>query len=196
MTTALGEKIRRLRKKKGYSLDKLAELTESSKSYIWELENKKPPRPSADKLGKIAVQLDTTIDYLLDSEEAISPEDAADTHFYRQYRKMSPTTKAKIRQMVKLWGDEYMSSSFSPERWAFDITHVLNAALGVEHFPIDVPTVAKEISARKFPDDPIVRVVGDRLPGFDGALYRAPAGKKGWGIFYNSAIRLSIGVQI
>jgi hypothetical protein len=26
-------------------------------------------------------------------------------------------------------------------------------------------------------------VVGRSLPGFDGALYRAPAGKKGWGIF-------------
>jgi hypothetical protein len=80
-------------------------------------------------------------------------------------------------------------SSLSPARWAFDITHVLNAALGAEHFPIDVPSVAKEISAQKFPDDPIVRVVGEHLPGFDGALYRAPAGKKGWGIFYNNAIR-------
>ena len=82
-----------------------------------------------------------------------------------------------------------MSSSFSPERWAFDITHVLNAVLGAEHFPIDVPGIAKEFSAQKFPDDPIVRVLGEDLPGFDGALYRAPAGKKGWGIFYNNAIR-------
>jgi transcriptional regulator with XRE-family HTH domain len=106
VTTALGGKIRFLRKKKGYSLDKLAELAESSKSYIWELENKNLPRPSADKLAKIATKLDTTIEYLLDSREAISPEDAADAHFYRQYRKMDPTTKAKIRQMVKLWGDE------------------------------------------------------------------------------------------
>ena len=40
MATALGEKIRELRKKKGYTLEKLAELTKSSKSYIWELENK------------------------------------------------------------------------------------------------------------------------------------------------------------
>lgn len=82
-----------------------------------------------------------------------------------------------------------MSLSFTPERWAFDITHVLNAVLGAEHFPIDIPTVAREFSAQKFPDDPIVRVVGDSLPSFDGALYRAPAGKKGWGIFYNNAIR-------
>ncbi|XUM22720.1 ImmA/IrrE family metallo-endopeptidase [Bradyrhizobium oligotrophicum S58] len=82
-----------------------------------------------------------------------------------------------------------MTSPFSPERWAFEITHVLNAVLGAEHFPINVKAVAQEYSAQKFPDDPISRIVGDSLPGFDGALYKAPAGKKGWGIFYNSQIR-------
>ena len=65
MPTPLGDKIRRLRKTQGYTLDKLAELAESSKSYIWELENKKPPRPSADKVAKIAVALGVTPDYLI-----------------------------------------------------------------------------------------------------------------------------------
>jgi transcriptional regulator with XRE-family HTH domain len=106
MPTILGEKIRKLRKQKGYSLEKLAELTDSSKSYIWELENKNPPRPSADKLTKIADKLDTTLEFLLDQGEAITTEDAADTKFYRQYRKMPETTKAKIRQMVRLWGED------------------------------------------------------------------------------------------
>ena len=46
MPSAMGEKIQKLRKKKGFTLEKLAELTNSSKSYIWELENKNPPRPS------------------------------------------------------------------------------------------------------------------------------------------------------
>lgn len=82
-----------------------------------------------------------------------------------------------------------MTRTFSPGRWAFEITHVLNAVFGPEHFPIDVPVVAKEYTAQKFPKDPIVRVVGDDLPGFDGALLKAPAGKKGWGIFYNNRIR-------
>src|ERR1700704_4222749 len=104
--TALGDKIRDQRKKKGYTLDKLAELSESSKSYIWELENKNPPRPSAEKLAKIAHQLDTTIEYLLDEGECLSTEDAADAKFYRQYRQMDDATKAKIRKMVKLWGDD------------------------------------------------------------------------------------------
>ena len=107
MSTILGRKINRLRKEKGYSLDKLAELSGSSKSYIWELENKKDmPRPSAEKLAKIADCLDTTIEYLLDDGEALSTEDAADAKFYRQYRQMDDNTKAKIRKMVKLWGDD------------------------------------------------------------------------------------------
>lgn len=106
MQNNLGEKIRKLRKEKGFTLDKLAELTESSKSYIWELENKNPPRPSAEKLAKIAEKLGTTIEFLLDESAEVSQEEAADAQFYRQYRKMDPATKDKIRQMVKLWGDE------------------------------------------------------------------------------------------
>lgn len=77
---------------------------------------------------------------------------------------------------------------FSPERWAFEITHVLNTVFGSDRFPVDVPAVAQEYTRQKYPDDAITRVVGADLPGFDGALFRAPQGKPGWGIFYNSRI--------
>jgi hypothetical protein len=81
-----------------------------------------------------------------------------------------------------------MTGAPSPERWAIDISLVLNAVLGKDRFPVDVVLVAKEYSSQRYPDDPVSLVVGRSLPGFDGALYRAPAGKKGWGIFYNIAI--------
>ena len=106
MVNTLGEKIRKLRKKKGYTLDKLAELTSSSKSYIWELENKNPPRPSAEKLSKIAGKLAVTIEYLLDNQNIINEDKAEDAQFYRNYKKMSAETKKKIRQMVIMWGDD------------------------------------------------------------------------------------------
>ena len=105
MSTPLGDKIRELRKAKAYTLDKLAELAESSKSYIWELENKNPPRPSADKVAKIAAVLGVTADYLIDPTETMKVEDATDTAFFRKYRKMDPTTKDKIRRMVDLMGE-------------------------------------------------------------------------------------------
>lgn len=100
----LGDRIRKLRKEKGLTLDQLAEQSGSSKSYIWELENKSPPRPSAEKLAKIADRLGTTIEFLLQGET--SQEEAADAHFYRSYQKMDEPTKAKIRRMVQLWGDD------------------------------------------------------------------------------------------
>jgi transcriptional regulator with XRE-family HTH domain len=106
VSTSLGDKIRELRKKKGYTLEKLAELTESGKSYIWELENKNPPRPSGDKVARIASVLGVTSDYLLDSTEKTNVAEATDQAFFRRYRKMEPATKEKIRRMVDLWEDD------------------------------------------------------------------------------------------
>ena len=81
-----------------------------------------------------------------------------------------------------------MTPPFKPTRWAIEITKVLNQVLGPEHFPIDVVSVAREYTAQRFPGDAITMVQGASLPGFDGALYRAPKGKSGWGIVYNSAL--------
>jgi uncharacterized protein DUF955 len=81
-----------------------------------------------------------------------------------------------------------MTDAPSPVRWAIDLSLVLNAVLGADRFPVNVPELAREYSAQRYPDDPISLVRGDALPGFDGALFRAPAGKKGWGIFFNSGI--------
>lgn len=106
MATSLGDKIYRLRKEKGFSLEKLGELTESSKSYIWELENKNPPRPSADKIAKIAAVLGVTADYLVDTREAKPDASVVDEAFFRKYRNMDAPTKEKIRQIVELWGSE------------------------------------------------------------------------------------------
>ena len=106
MTTALGDKIKERRDLKGYTLEKLAELTNSSKSYIWELENKAPPRPSAEKISKIAEQLGVTIEYLLDDQANITVEDATDARFYRKYQQMDEKTKTKIRSFVDLWDED------------------------------------------------------------------------------------------
>lgn len=106
MTTALGDKIRDLRKQKGLTLEQLAASSDSSKSYIWELENKNPPRPSADKLSRIASVLGVTMDYLIDREQKITEVDATDEMFFRKYQGMNPETKKKIRKMVELWDDE------------------------------------------------------------------------------------------
>jgi hypothetical protein len=78
--------------------------------------------------------------------------------------------------------------TLSPQRWAIRIHKILDAVFGEEKFPIDIASIAKEFSAQICPDDPILSVRGDDLPGFDGALFRAPKGRKGWGIIYNDRL--------
>lgn len=104
MITPFGKKLRDLRKKNGYTLEKLAELAESSKSYIWELENKNPPRPSAEKVAKIASILGVTTDYLISDTKAAPGEDVLDQAFFREYQGLDEPTKEKLRDLVKLWG--------------------------------------------------------------------------------------------
>lgn len=82
-------------------------------------------------------------------------------------------------------GRRRVSTGPSAIRWAIDLSLVLNAAKGPDRFPVDIPELALEYSKMRFPDDPVSRVAGDDLPGFDGALIRAPQPKRGWGIFYN-----------
>lgn len=78
--------------------------------------------------------------------------------------------------------------SKSPQRWAIDLTLILKARDGDDRFPVDVKALAKDYSHQVFPADPITMVKGGDLAGFEGGLYKAPPGKKGWGVIYNSAI--------
>lgn len=96
---SFGEKIKELRKKAGLTLDQLGEMTGSSKSYIWEIENKSPPRPSADKIDKIAKALGVTSDYLMDQKSDLAT--AEDEAFFRKYKGLDPSVKEQIRRITE-----------------------------------------------------------------------------------------------
>ena len=81
-----------------------------------------------------------------------------------------------------------MTPAFGPARWATEISKMLKIVLGPEHFPVDVIGIALQYTAQRFPGDAITLAQGADLPGFDGALFRAPAGKDGWGIVYNNVL--------
>lgn len=103
MAVKFGARIKELRTKKGMTLDQLAQATGSAKSYIWELENKDPPRPSAEKLSAIAEALGVTVDYLFGRDEQTF-SDAVDLAFFREYAGLPDETKAQLRQMAKILG--------------------------------------------------------------------------------------------
>ncbi len=106
MPSPLGDKIRELRKQKKLSLDQLAELTDSSKSYMWELENKDDPKPSAEKVARIAASLDVTTEFLLSDSITTPDEQVIDEAFFRKYKTMPEPTKKQIRKILDAWDDE------------------------------------------------------------------------------------------
>ena len=106
MPSPLGNKIRELRKQKKLSLEQLAELTESSKSYIWELENKDDPKPSAEKIGKIASVLEVTTEFLLTESTTPPGEEVIDEAFFRKYKSMPEGTKKRLRKILDAWDDD------------------------------------------------------------------------------------------
>lgn len=81
-----------------------------------------------------------------------------------------------------------MTAPLTPERWAFQLTHILNTVLGADRYPLDIAMIARDYSNQLFPNDPILKVAGGDIPKFDGALY--PSRKKtGWHILYNDKIK-------
>jgi transcriptional regulator with XRE-family HTH domain len=106
MPSTLGQKIKLHRKQKRLTLDQLAARTSSSKSYIWELENRSAPHPSAEKVFAIAAILGVTPEYLFEDATPEADETVLDQAFYRKYRRMPSDTKRRLRQILDAWDEE------------------------------------------------------------------------------------------
>lgn len=92
----LGKKIRKARKGMELTLDQLARRIGSTKSYVWELENKPKSRPSADKIFKLASALDVTAEYLIDNEKKEPEVTDSDKIFFSKFKKLKPSDKEKV----------------------------------------------------------------------------------------------------
>lgn len=100
MPTRLGEKLRDLRKERGLTLDKLAEMASLSKSYLWELENRESQRPSAEKLTALADALGVAATYFLEEDVRAPEERHLDEAFFRNYQKLEPDAKEQLRKIL------------------------------------------------------------------------------------------------
>ena len=64
----IGERIKEIRLRKHYSITRLAEEAQISKSYLSQIEKGANTNPSLQMLYKIAASLGTTVDYLIDEK--------------------------------------------------------------------------------------------------------------------------------
>lgn len=102
MTTPLGEKIRRERKRLNLTLDQLAEKIGASKSYIWELENRPVVRPSAEKMARLAEVFGAPVEFLINDERTeLRPSDREE-HFFRKYAGLSESKKRQLEQILEV----------------------------------------------------------------------------------------------
>jgi len=107
MSNALGYKIRKLRKEvKKLTLEELAEKTDSSKGYIWELENRDTRKPSAEKLMKIAEVLGVTIEFLLDNSKLDPDDSVMKAALYRNFNKLDKDYQQRFMKIIEIWGNK------------------------------------------------------------------------------------------
>lgn len=106
MATIIGEKIRMQRKRLKLTLDQLAEKTGSSKSYIWELENRPVVRPSAEKIARIAEVFGVTVEFLLNDEKLEFSSTDADLVFFRRVSQLDSAKRAQLEKFLKAIDDE------------------------------------------------------------------------------------------
>ena len=100
MPSLLGQKIKELRQRLGLTLEELANAADSSKSYMWEIENKDVARPSGEKLNRIAAVLGVTPEYLVDASRMELTEDDQDRAFYRKFQTLDTEMKAKLKRIL------------------------------------------------------------------------------------------------
>lgn len=106
MSSTLGKKVNNLRREKGLTLEQLAGATGSSKSYMWEIENKPVARPSAEKLNKIAEVLGVTPEFLVDVEKRDPTVDERDVAFFRKYQSADPAVKDKLKRILDVLDED------------------------------------------------------------------------------------------
>jgi transcriptional regulator with XRE-family HTH domain len=106
MSSPLGRKVRSLRSQKDLTLEQMAHATRSSKSYMWEIENKPIARPSAEKLMRIAEVLGVTPEFLLDDEQIDPTVNELDIAFFRKYQTADPVVKAKLRRILDVLDED------------------------------------------------------------------------------------------
>lgn len=106
MSEKFGQKLREARTAKNLTLEELAEVIGSSKAYIWQLENKKNAKPSAELLLKIANYFGESPDFFLDDSRCNPSESQLEDAFFRRFQSLSLNDKQTIQRIAAGFGNK------------------------------------------------------------------------------------------
>lgn len=113
----IGGRIREMREAANMSLAELAHISGVSKSYLWNLENKRQhQRPSGETLYALAKALNTTMSALLGKRLLTEPQDEVDETL-RAFADDARLSEAEVQMLASIrWRGE---APRTVERWRF-----------------------------------------------------------------------------
>ena len=98
---SLGLRVDDLRRKKGESLQDVADAVGVSKAHIWEIEKGRADNPSMALVSRLADHFGTSVAYLV-GEDAASPDaDPELQGMFRQAKKLDARERAIMAEMMK-----------------------------------------------------------------------------------------------
>lgn len=98
----LGAKLNALRRRKGASLQEVADAVSSTKAYIWELEQGRSKNPSLDLLQRLADYHAVSLSSLVGEDPEAAEDDAeAAITLFRDLKNLKPEDQEFIKSMVK-----------------------------------------------------------------------------------------------
>lgn len=98
------QQLRTARYAKRLTYDQLVEITDLSKSYLWQLENHPQSNPSIRTVKILATALGTSIDFLIDTEGTIPYDSSLDKAFITAYLEAPQPLKNQIREIATTLG--------------------------------------------------------------------------------------------
>ena len=88
MSEKFGEKLRKIRTSRNMTQEELAAVLGSSKAYVWQLENKKNAKPTAELLLKIANHFGQSPEFFLDDTQDEPSTRQVEDAFFRKFQKV------------------------------------------------------------------------------------------------------------
>ena len=99
--TVLGDRMHRLRLKKGESLKDVAEAVGVSKAHIWELEKGRTDNPAMALVTRLANHFGVSVSYLVNEDIDASDTDDDLRRMFRQAHELDPRDRATLDALLQ-----------------------------------------------------------------------------------------------
>jgi len=105
MKVTFGEKVRNLRIAKGLTQKELSDLSQITQATISRIESEDIAGLSNERLKRLAMALNVTVDFLVDKTDRLSPDDCVSldptaAYIFQCYEKLTETGKQNLKKYV------------------------------------------------------------------------------------------------